>query len=209
MLADINGKPLIVRCMECCMEADIAPVYVACDSEEIKSVVEAAGGQGVLTPPELPSGSDRVFAASEQLDAGFDVILNVQGDQPFINPQIVKDLIPALEGADISTPVTTLQPDEVQTDSVVKAIVAEDGRALYFTRAPIAHGFHHIGLYAYRKPALAKFVSLPPSNLEKLERLEQLRALEHGMTIKVSHAAESLIAIDTPADLERARKMVK
>lgn len=209
MLADIHGKPLIARCLQCALEADIAPVYVACDSEEIAEVVNAAGGKGIITDPDLPSGSDRVFAASQQIEGDFEAIINVQGDQPSFDPEIVRGLIPALEGADISTPVARLLEHEVDTKSVVKAIINKDDRALYFTRSNIDYGKHHLGFYAYRKEALAKFVSLPQSELEKAESLEQLRALDNGMVIKVSHTtAEPPISIDTPEDLERARKEV-
>lgn len=207
MLAEIAGKPLVVRCLECALAADIAPVYVACDSEEIAEVVNAAGGKAVITDPDLPSGSDRVFAASQQItDVDFDVIVNVQGDQPSFDPEIVRGMIPALKGADISTPVAHLKEHEVETRSVVKAIIGQGDRALYFTRSNVDYGKHHLGFYAYRKEALAKFVSLPVSSLEKSESLEQLRALDNGMTIKVSHtSAEPPISIDTPEDLERAR----
>ena len=210
MLADIHGKPLIVRCLECALAADIAPVYVACDSEEIAEVVNAAGGRAIITDPDLPSGSDRVFAASQQIEEDFDYIVNVQGDQPNFDPEIIRGLIPALEGADISTPVAELKEHEVETRSVVKAIIGEGDRALYFTRSNVDYGKHHLGFYAYRKEALAKFVSLPVSKLEKSESLEQLRALDNGMTIKVSHtSATPPISIDTPEDLERARAEIK
>ena len=216
-LADINGLPMIVRCLKCIEAADIAPIYVATDDEEIKEAVEKHGGEVVMTDPELPSGSDRVYAAAMSLPKKYDIILNVQGDQPIVYPENIAGLIPALEGgADISTPVAFMpNMEDFEKPSVVKAIVAQDNRALWFTRGQSPYGeggyYQHIGIYAYRRESLAKFVALPPSPLELRERLEQLRALENGMTIKVSKVTSDKIplAVDTAEDLEKARSLVK
>lgn len=219
-LADINGKPMVVHCMNKCLEAKLAPVYVATDSDEIADVVKKAGGNVVMTDPNLPSGTDRAYAAYKQLKEEYEVIVNVQGDQPILYPENITALIPALEGADISTPVAHM-PDnkDFEKSSVVKAVVAQDRRALWFTRgqtpfswpdAPTDY-YQHIGIYAYKVPALERFVNLPPSPLELRERLEQLRALENGMTIKVAVVSADKIphAVDTAEDLEVARKLVK
>lgn len=219
-LADINGLPMIVRCLKCVEDAEVAPVYVATDAPEIAEVVQKHGGEVIMTDPALPSGSDRTYAALKALDRKYDVVLNVQGDQPILYPENIVPLIDALEGADISTPVAFM-PDETdfEKSSVVKAIVAQDGRALWFTRgqSPFAWPeskdrsyYQHIGIYAYKRASLERFVSLPPSPLELRERLEQLRALENGMTIKVAVVAADKIphAVDTADDLEKARKLV-
>ena len=219
-LADINGKPMVVHCMNKCIEANIAPVYVATDSDEIAAVVKAAGGQVIMTDPALPSGTDRAYAAFQQIKGDFDTVINVQGDQPILYPENITALIPALEGADISTPVAHM-PDnrDFEKSSVVKAVVALGNKALWFTRGqtPFAWEgqpndyYQHIGIYAYKVPALQRFVSLPPSPLELRERLEQLRALENGMTIKVAIVSADKIphAVDTQEDLDRARRLIK
>jgi 3-deoxy-manno-octulosonate cytidylyltransferase (CMP-KDO synthetase) len=218
-LADINGQPMIIRCLKCVEEAYVAPVYVATDAPEIAEVVQLYGGEVIMTDPALASGSDRVFAALQKLDRQYDVVLNVQGDQPILYPENIVPLIGALEGADISTPVA-LMPDnrDFEKPSVVKAIVAADGRALWFTRGQSPYSwpgadngyYQHIGIYAYRRESLERFVSLPPSPLELRERLEQLRALENGMIIKVAVVAADKIphAVDTEEDLNKARELV-
>ncbi len=220
-LADINGLPMIVRCLKKVEEANLAPVYVACDSDEIKEVVEAHGGKVVMTDPALPSGSDRVYAAVKSLPEKYEVVLNVQGDQPLLYKDNITKLIPALEGADIATPVAYMPDDrDFEKSSVVKAVVAQDGRALWFTRGqtPFAWPdatdrsyYQHIGIYAYRFESLERFVNLPPSPLELRERLEQLRALEAGMVIKVATVSADQIplAVDTAEDLEVARKLCR
>lgn len=221
-LAEIGGVPMIVQVMKRGLEAAIAPVIVACDSDAIKAAVEAAGGTAILTEPTLPSGSDRIYAALEAHDpeGKHDIILNLQGDLPTLAPALLHQLLALLtaSGADISTlaaPIT----DETEHDNpnVVKAIFAHaeagQGRALYFTRATAPHHvgtrYHHIGLYGYTRAALATFVSLPPSALETRERLEQLRALEAGMHIEVGVADTVPLGVDTPEDLAQARRLLK
>lgn len=221
-LADIAGKPMIVRVWEQAVAAGVGPVVVAAAEAEIADAIRAAGGQAVMTDPDLPSGSDRVFQALNAVDpkSGHDVVVNLQGDLPALDPAAVRACVDALAvtGADIATLAAEID-DEADYDntSVVKPVVVWDstgerGRALYFTRARAPWGdgslFHHVGIYAYTRRALTHFVSLPPSTLEKREKLEQLRALEAGMTIAVARVAEVPLSVDTPEDLKRARMLI-
>ena len=221
-LADINGRPMILHVLDRGREAEIGPVAVACAEPAIAEAVRAAGGLAVLTDPSLPSGSDRVHAALATLDpqAKHDVVVNLQGDLPTIPPSQLRAVITPLSDpeVDIATLVAPIMSDEeARAESVVKAACAfERGRAvspaLYFSRAPIPAGegprWHHIGLYAYRRPALARFVALPESPLERREKLEQLRALEAGMRIACARVEHAPFGVDTPADLARARDML-
>ena len=221
-LADILGAPMIVHVLRRAMEAAIGPVVVACAEPEIARAVEAAGGTAVLTRPDHPSGSDRIFEAVSLLDPDgrYDAVVNVQGDLPTIEPATVRAVFAPLSDSavDIATLVVPITREEERTDpNVVKAILerppsASRGRALYFTRATAPWGdgdlFHHIGLYAYRRAALERFVQLPPSVLEQRERLEQLRALADGMRIDAAVVDAVPLGVDTPADLERARKLL-
>ncbi len=219
-LADIAGKPMIVRVLERAEAAAIGPVVVACADAEIAEAVEAAGGSAVRTKPDHASGSDRIFEALETIDnAGhYDAAINLQGDQPTIEPALLARALALLDDPDVD--IGTLaaeirEPWERDDPGVVKAVVSAApgdlrGRALYFTRTPAPSGdgplWHHIGLYAYRREALARFVSLPPSPLERREKLEQLRALENGMRIDVGLVDAAPLGVDTPAHLERARE---
>jgi 3-deoxy-manno-octulosonate cytidylyltransferase (CMP-KDO synthetase) len=217
-LADICGAPMIVQVWRRAMEADIGRVVVAAAEAEIAEAVRAAGGEAVLTDPDLPSGSDRVWQAVCELDptGHHAIVINVQGDLPTLDPALIRTAYEALirPGADISTLAAEIVVKEERTnENVVKAVAAFEGtrlaRALYFTRATAPWGpgplYHHIGLYAYRREALARFVALPPSPLEKREKLEQLRALEAGMSIEVALVDTVPLGVDTPADLEKAR----
>ncbi|MGV8995681.1 MAG: 3-deoxy-manno-octulosonate cytidylyltransferase [Parvibaculaceae bacterium] len=218
-LADIAGKPMIVQVWARAMEAGLGRVIVAAAEREIADAVVAAGGEAVLTAPDLPSGSDRIWAALKAVDpeGHHKVIINVQGDLPTLDPALIRTAADALErsGADLSTLACEIRVEEERTNpNVVKAVVAlapkaKSGRALYFTRAtaPTGEGphYHHIGLYAYRRAALERFVSLPPSPLELREKLEQLRALEAAMLIEVALVDTVPLGVDTPADLEKAR----
>ena len=218
-LADMAGTPMIIRVWQQAIKADLGPVIVACAESEIKSAVESVGGIAVLTDPDLPSGSDRVQAAAEIYDpeGGFEIILNLQGDMPLIDPDILLQTVNILQEqpkADIATAVTATQNrDEMNSPHVVKAVLSEEGRALYFSRSPIPYGaasmFHHVGLYAYRRAALNKFCSLPPSSLELTERLEQLRALENDMIIYAAEIDHAPAGIDTPEDLEKAVDVIR
>lgn len=221
-LADIHGVPMIVQVWRRAMEAKVGRVAVAAAEREIVDAVTRAGGEAVLTDPNHPSGSDRIYEALMLLDAKgvHDVVVNVQGDLPTLDPQLVRAVVEALQksGADMSTLATAIQePSEKTNPNVVKAVVAipeggREGRALYFTRATAPSGdgplYHHIGIYAYRRQALDRFVKMPPSPLEKREKLEQLRALEAGMTIAVRVVDTMPLGVDTPEDLERARHML-
>jgi 3-deoxy-manno-octulosonate cytidylyltransferase (CMP-KDO synthetase) len=217
-LADIAGIPMIVRVLRQAEAARLGPAVVAAGEQEIVSAVEAAGGRAVLTDPDLPSGSDRIHAALEKLDPQrrHDVVINLQGDLPALDPGQIRAVASALikSGADIATLAAEIvDPAERDNPSVVKAVVAWDGhgqlgRALYFTRASAPGGdgplFHHVGIYAYRRDALARFVALPPSPLEMREKLEQLRALEANMSIAVARVDSVPLSVDTPADLAKA-----
>ncbi|HUO02214.1 MAG TPA: 3-deoxy-manno-octulosonate cytidylyltransferase [Rhizomicrobium sp.] len=219
-LADIAGVPMIVRVVRQAMAAELGPVVVAAGDREIVSVVEAAGGNAVLTDPALPSGSDRIHAALQALDPDgrHDVAVNLQGDLPALEPAQIRAVVSALEesGADIATlAAEIIDPAEHDNPNVVKAVVAWGpggrlGRALYFTRATAPTGdgplFHHVGIYAYRCAALARFVGLPPSPLEKREKLEQLRALEANMSIAVARVDSVPLSVDTEADLAKANQ---
>ena len=219
-LALIAGQPMIVRVWARAVASGLGPVVVAAGEPEIVAAVEAAGGRAVLTDPDLASGSDRIWAALGQLETRHDVIVNLQGDLPALDPAQLRTVVEALEksGADIATLACEIDNDADRLNpAVVKAVVAWDasmtlGRALYFTRAPAPTGdaplFHHVGLYAYRREALESFVALPPSPLEKSEKLEQLRALEAGMSIAVARVDTPPLSVDTPEDLDRARKLL-
>jgi 3-deoxy-manno-octulosonate cytidylyltransferase (CMP-KDO synthetase) len=221
-LADIGGVPMIVRVWARAVASGLGPVVVAAGEAEIVRAVEKAGGRAVLTDPDAPSGSDRIWEALGLVDpkGAHDVVVNLQGDLPALDPDQLKTAVWALEksGADIGTLAAPIVEEAEETNpAVVKAVVAWDareklGRALYFTRATVPAGegvlWHHVGLYAYRRDALESFVALPPSPLELREKLEQLRALEAGMSIAVARVDATPLSVDTPADLERARKLL-
>ena len=221
-LADINGEPMIVHVWRRAKAADIGPVVVAADAPEIVRAVEAAGGTAVMTGAHHQSGSDRIFEAIQLFDphGRHDVVVNVQGDLPTIEAESVRAAVAPLADAsvDIATLAAIIRRDEERNDpNVVKVVGSEIApnrlRALYFTRATAPHGegplFHHIGLYAYRRAALERFVALPPSPLEKREKLEQLRALEAGMRIDVEIVEAVPLGVDAPHDLERARALTR
>jgi len=221
-LADIHGLPMIVHVWRRARAADLGRVVVAAAEQEIVDAVTAAGGEAVLTDPDLPSGSDRVFAAAEQVDPDgkFDGIINLQGDMPTFAPGLMRDLAAGLGAgeADIVTLAAEIEdPAERDDPNVVKPIIAlapgaRVGRALYFTRATAPSGdgplYHHIGIYGYTREALKRFVGLPPSPLEQREKLEQLRALEAGMRIDIAIVDTVPNGVDTPADLEQARTLL-
>jgi len=218
-LADIAGLPMIVQVYKRAEEAAIGPVVVACAEAEIKASVEAHGGRAVLTNPDHPCGSDRIFEALQKVDpeAKHDVIVNLQGDLPTIDPLLIHAVLKPLgdRAVDMATLVAEITDDEEKTNpNVVKAVVGfaegeKVARALYFTRAqaPANAGplYHHIGIYAYRRKALERFVSLGPGVLEQREKLEQLRALENGMRLDAARVDTVPFGVDTAADLERAR----
>ena len=223
-LAMVGDAPMIVQVWRrAVLSVGIAmadKVFVACDSEAIASAVTNAGGQAILTDPNLPSGSDRIYAALLTIDPNrnYDVVVNVQGDMPTLDIALVGQTLQLLEDDDVdiatlAAPIT--QEREMDDPAVVKPVIAFDhtgiqGRALYFTRARAPYGegqlYHHIGIYAYRRDALDYFVKLPPSPLEQREKLEQLRALEAGMRIEVAIVDTVPLGVDTPETLELARK---
>ncbi|HEX2885861.1 3-deoxy-manno-octulosonate cytidylyltransferase [Vineibacter terrae] len=219
-LADIHGAPMIVHVWRRAMEADVGPVVVAAAEAEIIDVVAAAGGRAVLTDPAHASGSDRIHEALQQVDPDgvHDVVVNVQGDLPTLAPAVVRAALEPMADAavDIATLAAEIRTDYERTaPQVVKAVAGfapgqTIARALYFSRTQVPTGegalYHHIGLYAYRRAALQRFVALPPGVLEQREKLEQLRALEAGMRIDVRLVDTVPLGVDTPDDLEEARR---
>ena len=221
-LADIAGEPMIVHVLRRAEEAKLGPVVVATDAEPIAAAVEKAGGRAIMTRADHVSGSDRIFEALGAIDpeGRAQTIVNVQGDLPTLAPAALKAVLRPL--ADPAVAIATIaaeirSPDERDNPNVVKVVGSPVSpgrlRALYFTRATAPSGdgplYHHIGLYAYRRAALAQFVKLPPSALEQRERLEQLRALEAGMRIDVAIVDTVPLGVDTPEDLEAARALLR
>ena len=220
-LADIAGTPMIVHVWRRAVAANAGDVIVATDSGEIAAAVTAAGGKAIMTCADHVSGSDRVFEAVTKADperrAG--IIVNLQGDLPTLDPDLVTRCVAPLATPDVDIATLTAvisEPEERTNPNVVKVVgtpIADDRlRALYFTRATAPSGdgplYHHIGIYAYRRASLERFISLPPSPLERREKLEQLRALEAGMRIDVAIVDTVPLGVDTPADLERARRLI-
>ena len=221
-LADIAGKPMIIQVAERALESGVGRVVVATDTEDVAAAARAAGVEAVMTRADHQSGSDRIFEALQAIDpkATAEIVINLQGDLPTIPPEDIRAVVRPLEnaGTDIATLGVEITDEEEKTNpNVVKIVgVPLDGaprlRALYFTRATAPWGkgplFHHIGIYAYRRRALERFVALPPGTLETRERLEQLRALEAGMRIDAEIVRSVPLGVDTPADLERAREFL-
>jgi 3-deoxy-manno-octulosonate cytidylyltransferase (CMP-KDO synthetase) len=221
-LADIAGLPMIVQVCARAAEAEVGPILVAAAEREIAEAVERAGFAAVLTEPDLPSGSDRIHAALATADPArrHGLVVNLQGDLPTLDPAAIRAVLAPLADPeiDIATIAATIREERERHDpNVVKVAAALSSdkriaRALYFSRATIPSGagdhFHHIGIYAYRRAALERFVALPPGTLERREKLEQLRALEAGMRIEVALVDTVPLGVDTPADLERARAML-
>ena len=221
-LLDIGGVPMIVQVWRRAREADIGPVLVATDDIRIVDAIAAAGGRAALTRADHPSGTDRIHEAVEAFDPDgrHDVVVNVQGDLPTIAPAAVAAALPPLADSAValSTLAAVIRHDAQRQDpDVVKLVGTEVApgrlRALYFTRATAPWGdgplFHHIGLYAFRRPALRRFVALPPSPLERREKLEQLRALEDGLRIDAAVVDTVPLGVDNPAELARARAMLE
>jgi 3-deoxy-manno-octulosonate cytidylyltransferase (CMP-KDO synthetase) len=221
-LADIAGQSMIVRVWRQAIKAATGPVIVAAAEQEIADEIMRAGGEAVLTDASLPSGSDRVHQAMRRYDPDrrFTAVINLQGDLPALDPLALSRVEQTLadSGAAIATlaaPIT--HPEDAENPAVVKAIAAWNsagnrGRALYFTRGRSPYGegplFHHVGIYAFTREALDRFIALPVSPLENREKLEQLRAIEAGMHIEVGRIDEVPLSVDTPEDLERARRIL-
>jgi len=221
-LAPIAGEPMIVHVWRRAIESGCGRVVVATDDDDVAGAIAERGGEAVLTGAHHASGSDRIFEALERLDpaGAFQVVVNLQGDLPTLDPALVRRLVLTLRegGCDIATlAAETVDEDEARDPNVVKIAAALAGpgssaRAHYFSRQAIPAGagplYHHIGIYAYHRAALARFVALPPSPLERRERLEQLRAIEAGMAIRVALVDTLPLGVDTPRDLERARRIL-
>lgn len=220
-LAMIGDKPMIVHVADRSREAGYGEPVVATDSHDVMAVCAAHGTKTVMTREDHPSGSDRIFEALQTLDrdSKVDLVVNVQGDLPTLDPAIIRSAValmddPQVDIATLTTPIT--DPEEKNSPDIVKVVgtpLSERHlRALYFTRTTAPHGdgpfYHHIGLYVYRRSALSSFVALPPSTLEKREKLEQLRALEAGMRIDVAIVDGVPLGVDTPAHLEKAREVI-
>jgi 3-deoxy-manno-octulosonate cytidylyltransferase (CMP-KDO synthetase) len=222
-LADIGGAPMIVRVLRQALAAGVGPVVVAAGDVEIAEAVTAAGGTAVLTDPDLPSGSDRILAALAQVDAAgrHDVVINLQGDMPFVAPETLAACVRLLADqpdCDIATVVAPeASPADRTNPDVVKAVLAlgadgGTGRALYFTRSTLYGDgpvWRHVGIYGYRRAALARFHAAAPSALERREKLEQLRAMELGLSIWAAVVADAPISVDNAADLAEARDFAK
>ncbi len=225
-LAEIGGLPMIVQVWKRAVEANVGRVIVAAGDQAIVDAVSAHDGEAIMTDPDLPSGSDRITAALAEIDPHqrYQRVVNLQGDLPTIDPLLLQAVLRPLDAleTDIATlAVATTDPTERDDPNVVKAVVAfgtqrqqapDLGQALYFTRATAPSGpgpvYHHIGIYAYQRAALERFATLPPSPLERRERLEQLRALEHGMTIGVARVDTVPLGVDTLDQLNEARRIL-
>jgi 3-deoxy-manno-octulosonate cytidylyltransferase (CMP-KDO synthetase) len=217
-LADICGKPLIQYVYEQARKSKLLEdVIVATDDERILEAVEKFGGKAVMTSPYHPSGTDRCAEVARKIDCDF--VINIQGDEPLIPPEVIDKVAEALKESDEETPMTSAatiaNEEERENSNVVKVVTDQKGIALYFSRSPIpfyrnpvAPTLRHIGIYGYRKDFLLKFVSLPQTPLEKTESLEQLRALENGFRIKIVLVDYSPVGVDTPEDLERVRRLL-
>ena len=218
-LAIIEGKTMIQRVYEQALKTKLGEVYIATDHEKIANEIKKFNGKYILTNPDLPSGTDRIYSAYKFLNEDFDIIVNVQGDLPNIDPNVITDCINlALENdCDIATVASKITDiSEINNPNVVKIALAQNGLALYFSRSAIPFSkninddyFHHIGIYAYKKNALEKFINLKPSPLEKRESLEQLRALENGMKIAVKIVDAHPLSVDTQEDLDKIINLIK
>ena len=222
-LADIWGKPMIVHVWEKAIAANVGPVIVACGDQEIFNAVKSFGGEAILTDPALPSGTDRAKAAADIYDpeGAYNLVINVQGDLPTLEPALVRQVLDPFADplVDMATLATLIKdPHELTDPNVAKIALSLEGegpigRALYFSRNPIPSGegphYHHIGIYAFTRESLNRYVSLPVNSLEARERLEQLRALAHGMRVDVKIVdSKAPFGVDTPADLEKAIRVI-
>ena len=221
-LADINGTPMVVRVMNIAKKAGLCDVLVATEDQRIVDVVNQNGGQGILTDDTLQSGTDRVYQALQRSGKDYKYILNLQGDMPNVDPQVIIDVIELLHQnpeVEMATAVSKIEEQSMrQLPQVVQVALAVNNNknchnCLYFSRSDIPNGpgdaYAHLGIYGYTKETLEKFVKLPVSRLEKSERLEQLRALENGIKIHACIVNSFPVSVDTPMDLEKARKIIK
>jgi 3-deoxy-manno-octulosonate cytidylyltransferase (CMP-KDO synthetase) len=220
VLAELGGKPIVRWCWEAAVAAKVGQVVVATEDDRVAAAVRAFGGEAVLTSPNCVSGTDRTYEAARH-HKRFTRVINVQGDQPLIKPMTIRKVAELLKKnpkADIATAVMPLEDEErVASPNVVKAVMNKDGRCLYFSRSPIpfprdggnVRRWEHLGIYGYQRKALERFVKLKPSRLETTEMLEQLRALEDGMSIFAAAVSDVPVAIDTPEDLARAERLLE
>ena len=217
----LDGKPIIQHVYERVAQC-VEHTYVATDDERIFNAVKGFGGNVVMTKSEHRCGTDRCCEAMENLGLDIDIVINVQGDEPFMEPDVINSLIDVMNGADAPEMATVVVPckrEEIaSTPNLPKVVLTADDYALYFSRSEIPFLrvggtdmplYRHWGIYAYRRATLDRFVSLPESSLEKCEKLEQLRALENGIRIKVVKTEFQSIGIDTPEDLERAEQYIR
>lgn len=223
VLATLRGRPIVEWCRRAAVAAKVGPVVVATDHVKVVHAVEYYGGEAAVTSKGCASGTDRVWAVARERKARF--VINLQGDEPLIKAATIRkvaELLRERSSADIATAVVPISDKKRVSDpNVVKAAVGKDGRCLYFSRSPIPYprdagaagagpfSFRHIGIYGFRTSALKRFVELPPSGLERLECLEQLRALEAGMTIFAVKVPDRTVAIDTPGDMARAERALR
>ncbi len=218
VLREIAGKALLAWVYEAAIACpQLDRVMVAVDSEEVAQLCRQHGWPWRMTPPSLPSGTDRLQVISQEIEA--DIYVNIQGDEPLITPAHVAALLAPMRrpAVEVSTLKARCAPHEVADPNVVKVVTAHDGRALYFSRAPIPHDrentgrvthWKHLGLYAYRHPALQRFAAMQPGELEQIERLEQLRLLENGMSVYVEPVADATVGVDTEQDLQRVEAIL-
>lgn len=223
MLKMLAGKPVIQHVYEACVKADVGDVIIATENQIVVDAVAQFGAKAVLTSDQCQSGTDRIYEAAQNREE--QIIINVQGDEPFVQPSTIRKIVELLKtdaSCDIASAVApTLDEEKINDPNCVKAVLAKDGRALYFSRSRVPYKrditdenknipyWQHCGIYGYKRAALKRFVSLPSSNLEKLEKLEQLRALEDGMVLKCVVIDAAGPAIDTAADLETAEVYFK
>lgn len=216
ILAEIQGKPMIINVLENAKKANVGDCFVACCCRSIKDLIESYGGAAFVTSPDLDSGTDRVFSAVEQMSEKPDIVVNLQGDTPVFEPTILKSLVDVLlanDKIDMSTPVVKITDQEdISNPNIVKVAFNNmernsHGQAIYFSRSSVPNGarehYSHIGMYAYRYESLKKFVNLSPSYLEITERLEQLRCLQNNMHVEAVPVNGYAIAVDVPEDIDK------
>lgn len=215
-LKDIWGKPMLIHVMERAAEAKVGEVLAAVAEKKVEDMMSELGYNVILTDPHLPSGSDRVYEAYKEYRSRADYIINLQGDLPNVSPGLIRSIAAELKSSDadiVTAAVKVTDKERVHSPNTVKVVIGLNGKALYFTRSVCPNGsmfyYHHIGIYGYKRDALAKFISSPVSPLEEIEKLEQLRALENDMKIKVIITHEEPIGVDTEADLDLVREAMK
>ncbi len=217
VLARLGGRTMIEWCWRSAKAAKLGPVLIATDAKAVAEEVKRFGGESVMTPASCPSGSDRVWLAAKNRREN--VILNYQGDMPLLKASTLRAAVKALtSGTDVATAVIALSDSSRRNNpNVVKAVLTKDGRCLYFSRSAVPFArdgekimrWEHLGIYVYKRNALKRFISLPPSPLERTEKLEQLRALEAGMILRAAIVNERPVSVDVPADLKLAEKYLR